>query len=229
MAPKIGYNHGVIHRIFLSLFLLLGTLFTSTHVASAQTIRNLDVVIRAQKDGTLDVTENIAIDFGKTPFHGIFRWFPLEKSPGSKEQIKIRLLHARQNRKPTPFEITTKDNKWNIHLGGSEAVVSGLQKYSLRYAVRGAIFRNGEKPFVAWNSLGKWPYRIQRATVRFYPPSGINARHLPAEGFYGAENSSRPAALMRWRRSLLWYTHNLPPQNDLTFYVTLPRNSMSVN
>jgi len=96
-------------KLLISLVLLLVLAF----FVKAKTIRNFNTEIAINKDGTIDVHEEIQYDFGEVQRHGIYRNIPFVKinSDGKKFQLDFSDFSVvDENNAPYRF-IQTKEGK----------------------------------------------------------------------------------------------------------------------
>jgi hypothetical protein len=78
-----------IKNIAIIYIFLLFFVFYQVVKAETEVIKNFDVNINIQKDGSLLVTEKIVYDFGTNQRHGIFRDIPLTSVNGPKLNIEV--------------------------------------------------------------------------------------------------------------------------------------------
>jgi hypothetical protein len=72
-------------KILISLVLFLAFAFS----VKAEAIRNFDAEIAINKDGTIDVHEEIQYDFGEVQRHGIYRNIPFVKINSDGKKFRV--------------------------------------------------------------------------------------------------------------------------------------------
>ncbi|MEP7059799.1 MAG: DUF2207 domain-containing protein [Actinomycetota bacterium] len=130
--------------------------------------------VRVQPDGTLDVTEEIAYDFGGTPHHGIFRDIPtafrLDDTFDRVTPIEDVSVDATGGAS-SAFKVSTSDGVTTIKIGDADATVTGPHIYTIRYVVRGAINGFPDHAELYWNAVGpNWSVLISDARLTIIAP-----------------------------------------------------------
>ncbi len=164
------------HKLSLQIFLLfVAFALPSFAFAEGERIDAFHVQVTLVPNGSALVQEEIVYDFGavETPHHGIYRKIPLTaKVPGwgSPRTIEIssimvtdgtgRLLRA---------EYSGGGNFMQLKIGEPDVLVSGRQRYVIKYTVWGAINQSyPDRDEFYWNVTGDtWdvPIGVARADV----------------------------------------------------------------
>jgi len=111
-------------------------------IASAQdegwVIRSFDVLYELQADSSLNVTEDIVVDFGNLERHGIFRDMPVEYRYDDKNNrlIDVSGVSVTDGSSAIPFETSDSRPNTRIKIGDPDRLVSG--QTTLRYQLYGA-------------------------------------------------------------------------------------------
>ncbi|MDX1621916.1 MAG: DUF2207 domain-containing protein, partial [Nitriliruptorales bacterium] len=184
---------------------------SATFPARAQsgwTIDSFDVVMAVAADGTFEVTETIAVDFGSLTRHGIYRDIPVryELPPDPPFElpdpdlepadylraIDIDEIRVSSRSAPDEVEITRPGptgGEWlRIRIGDPDRTISGPHTYTIRYRVRGAFDRFDGGPELFWDVTGNdWEAPIRRAAAVVIGPPAAEAACF--RGVYGASGT----------------------------------------
>src|SRR6266542_1692870 len=132
--------------------------------ASAQdegwVIRSFDVRYDLQIDGSFSVRENIVVDFGALERHGIFRDMPVEYRYDDKNNrlIDVSDVSVTDGSSAVPFETSDSRPNMRIKIGDPDKVVSGRQRYVIRYMVHDGLNPFSDHDELFWNVTGnEWP------------------------------------------------------------------------
>ncbi len=208
--------------------LLCLSLFVSS--AQAEVIRSFYAEIRAQKDTSLSVLETIQMDFETSQRHGIFRVIPVVYDRnGGKYTLYLDVLSVTDEKGAAyAYSQSRQGRDLTLKIGDAETTVSGLHTYKLRYNVRRAVNFFGESPEFYWNATGdQWPFAMQSAAARFYPPPGVDVKSVKTASFFGPPGSTTPANVKIEADSVLFTTRNLAPGSGLTLVAGLPAGSLN--
>jgi uncharacterized membrane protein len=184
---KIRMKNKIINIAIIYIF-LFSFVFYQVVKAETEVIKNFDVNINIQKDGSLLVTEKIVYDFGTNQRHGIFRKIPLTSVNGPK--LKIEVLEVKdESGKPYKYTTSITNNILKIKIGYPNIFVTGSKTYIITYQVYNSIrtFENHDELY--WNVTGnEWPVVIQNANVSVTLPDSslTNVRIDCFTGPYGS-------------------------------------------
>jgi len=146
----------------------------AVHADEGWVITSFDATYAINPDGTVDATEDIRVDFGTQQHHGIFRDIPVEYAYDEANNRLIRLTDIRVDDGASPHQIDVSDNGINlrIRIGDPDVLVSGAQRYRIRYTInRGLNPFPGHDEFY-WNVTGnEWPVRIAATSARVTVPA----------------------------------------------------------
>jgi uncharacterized membrane protein len=184
-------------RYFLiSVFLLISPFIS---FAEYFTIEDYDVFIKLNKNSTIDVVETITVNFS-SPRHGIYRLIPFKYWQDSVNFSFDRMIFGSKTYKLDIYDIRvdgfsfvkSKDGRYiKIRIGDKKRLVSGIQKYVIRYKVYGAInFFDNNSEFY-WNPIGHdWNVPIKRSVVSIAIPDNLDLKDniLIFYGHYGSKN-----------------------------------------
>lgn len=154
-------------RFLVSLNVLLIFFFVllSPIKASAQeSIQSLDVVMTAQKNGDLQVTEKINYSFGSSYRHGIYRFIPLVSRVGELYRvININFTGVLRDGKREPYSLNSSGEKIEVKIGDADKTITGEHLYEIAYVVKNGIGSNYEDhDEIYWNVTGDdWTLPIE--------------------------------------------------------------------
>jgi len=211
-------------RSFVIIYILL-LFFGFYQVARAETeiIKNFDVNINIQKDGTLLVTEKIVYDFGTNQRHGIFRNIPLTSVNGPK--LKIEVLGVKdESGKPYKYTISITNNILKIKIGDPNIFITGSKTYIITYQVYNAIRTFEDHDELYWNVTGnEWPVAIQNANASITLPDS-SIYNLKMDCFTGPYGSLQKNCIFNHSGTSVNYstTQPLNANEGLTIVLGLP-------
>lgn len=157
-------------RRILSAFAAIAVLF-SAEAQAAEIIHRFDSLVEVGRDGTLTVTETIAVRAeGREIKRGIYRDFPLTfRDPeGNLRQVTFTLLDVRRDGKPEPHFTRRANNGIRIYAGQEDVLLSpGDYTYTIRYRTGRQLRWFDGRAELYWNVTGnEWIFPIERANVR---------------------------------------------------------------
>ncbi|MEA2551366.1 MAG: hypothetical protein QOE25_1135, partial [Actinomycetota bacterium] len=201
--------------------------------AGAQTVERINSyheTVRVQSDGTLDVTEEIAYDFGSTPHHGIFRDIPtvfrLDDTFDRVTPVQDVRVEA-SGGASSAFKVSTSGGLTTIKIGDANATVTGAHTYTIHYLVRGAINGFADHEELYWNAVGpNWAVTISDAKLTVIAPA-----IQQVACFQGSDGSQLPCDHIRFREGATTATFGaatLFPFQGLTGVVSMPKGAVPV-
>lgn len=194
----------------------------------ADEISSMNVVMTAQRDSTLNVTEKIIINFSE-PRHGIFRVFPVKYSRlGASYIVDFHLNSIKdENNQNVPFSLGARGNDVSIKIGSENKLIEGTHTYFIDYRLRGAVNFFDGQPEIYWNFIGdQLQYGIRSAKLTLELPSSqtVNASELKTAAYLGVPNSkpSDRVAFEQVGQKLYFQAYDITPGTGLTVAVRLP-------
>jgi uncharacterized membrane protein len=174
---KIKVRNKIIKIIDIAIICIFLLSFVFYQIVKAETelIKNFDVNITIQKDGSLLVTEKIVYDFGTNQRHGIFRNIPLKSANGP--QLYIEVLEVKdEDGKSYQYTSSITNDILKIKIGDPNIFVTGSKTYIITYQVYNAIRTFEDHDELYWNVTGnEWPVVIQNTNVSvLLPDSSIS-------------------------------------------------------
>src|SRR4051812_4819729 len=136
------------------------------------TIKSFDVAYTIMDDGSVDVVEDIQVDFGSLQKHGIFRDLIVEQKydgpcgtckPGDEynREYKVSIAGVDDGQHAWPYETSRQGADLQIKIGDPDKTISGPQRYRIRYRLSGALNAQTDLDEFFWNVTGnQWPVPI---------------------------------------------------------------------
>lgn len=217
-------------RPFIILAVLLLASACRMPAAQAEVIRSFDVALKLQKDTSLDVTETIVMDFENAERHGIYRIIPVRYDRyGGSYTIYLNVVSVTDDQGNSLHYTSTRQGRdLNIKIGDPDRTMTGVHTYRLRYLVRRAVNFFHNAPEVYWNATGnEWPFTIESAVTRFYPPPGVATKDVRTTCFVGPPGSTVPGQVRALDDHIEFSTVNLNPGAGLTIVAGLPAGSVT--
>lgn len=217
------------HSIPQLLFFIVLCLVSSLSTANAERIRSFDAEVRLQKNTALDVVETIVMDFENAKRHGIIRNIPVRYDRyNNAYTVRLKVLRVDNDKgQRWDYETSRSGRDLTIKIGDANKTLSGVQTYRIHYRVRRAVNFFKGAPEVYWNATGnEWDFPIAQASVRFYPPPGVEIGQIKTTSFRGKYGSTQQAQSQPQEDHIVFKTSNLKPKSGLTFVAGLPKGSV---
>jgi len=198
--------------------------------AFAGTTASWVTTLRLSKDATLDVTEEIQQDFGKTNRHGIFRIIPVDypTTSGAKMHTQLLVKDVKDEfGNLLPYTARTTGDDVKIQIGDPDKTVTGKHVYVIHYIVRRAVNFFDHQPEVYWNAVGtEWPFPIGKAQVLLYLPAGVDFQKVDLRAFKGPPGATNKAEAYKAADGVAARAENLAPGEGLTLVTRLPQEAI---
>lgn len=150
-------------------------------------ITDFDVLIEAQKNGDISVTERISvISQGSQIQRGIFRDLPRAYLKGQRKlAYSYDVKSVERDGEKEPFTIETDGNAYRIRIGDAEVYLDhGAHVYVISYDVKNQVRYFDGYDEIYWNVTGNyWAFPIDHARARVRLPDGAGA--IQAAGYTG--------------------------------------------
>jgi uncharacterized membrane protein YgcG len=166
-----------VKRLAALLLLLVPFLLASAPASADEgwTITSFDATYVINQDGTIDVVEDIRVDFGPLQKHGIFREIPTEYEWDARHKrlIRIRVSSVDDGAgKPHRFQNERNGANLRIRIGDPDRTISGPQRYRIVYRVEGMLNAQDSWDEFYWNVTGnEWPVRITAVSANVQAPA----------------------------------------------------------
>src|SRR5438477_12290934 len=197
-VPRSRHIICALALVAIACFAALTFLYAATTASAdeAWTIDNFHADITIQHDASLQIAEQIDVDFGAQEKHGIFRDIPVEYAYDDKHHRVYRLDVASitdASGAKWPYETGRQGANAHIRIGDPNKTVSGKQSYHINYTVRDAMNAFPDHDELFWNvNGGNWPVPTKQASavVTIEGGSGIER----AQCYEGPQGSTEPCA-----------------------------------
>jgi len=175
-------------KIFLFVFGLSVFVFTS-FVVNAESIKQFDVEIEVNKDGSAEVLEKILYDFDWQDRHGIFRDIPnLYGEEGVFMNVNF-LSVTDEIGDSYMFSYEDVDGYERVRVGDPDSTLSGEHWYYITYTIDGVVNGFEDNDELYWNVTGDmWEVPIENVSAIITLPVGDGSEVSKAvcyNGYYG--------------------------------------------
>jgi hypothetical protein len=170
VVTRLGLAGAVASSVFVALGTGAGAQSVGEHIS------NYAVTMHLQRNGDLDVKEQITYDFGPTSHHGIFRdLVESEFVDRHHDRVyKISNVVARADAAATPVQTSHTGRYLHVRIGDANATVTGIHVYTIDYRVADAATTFADHQELNWDGIGnQWPVPIERASVTVSTPAPI--------------------------------------------------------
>lgn len=198
--------------------------------AQAGKIASFDADITLTKQGLLDVTEKIDMDFGQTQRHGIYRFVPVRYHRGAGVYTTyLRMLSITdEHGAPYPYKRNDDGHDVVFKIGDSNKLLTGHHQYRLHYQVAKAINFFNKEPELYWNVTGdQSQYAVDAASATIHLPTP-NLAGLRTEAFFGPPGSTAKVPVSETSDTLVVRTGRLAPGEGLTVAVRMPAGAVTL-
>jgi uncharacterized membrane protein len=139
-------------------------------------ISNYVVGMQLQKDGALNVDEQITYDFGATARHGIFRDLVESENYDAHNDRKYRItaVNVQADGVSTAVQKSHEGRYLHLRIGNPDATITGVHRYRIRYTVAGAARTFADHQELYWDVIGtQFTVPIDQAAVTVTAPAPI--------------------------------------------------------
>ena len=206
-------------------------------ILHSEKIRNYEVTVQINKNGTLTVNEVIDYQFGEEFKHGIYRDIPLRSKRFGFDVHKsfIKMNWIKRDGKDEEY---TKNHFYEgiRYRIGSETELVNLyrteSRYELNYDIYNAVFEKDGIYQVYYNAIGQfWNVPIEQASVIIRFPDGQKIKKNEIEklevytGSYGEKGENYD--ILENDKEIHISTKELEAKNGLTFMLNLKTDKIS--
>ncbi len=186
----------------LAVFLFAAFAIPAQAQSDREVIRNYASDITVATDGTLSVTETIAVHVtGERIRHGIYRDFPTiyRDKMGNKVRVRFDVSRVTLDGANAPYATESLSNGVRIKIGSADTYVQpGDHTYTLSYTTNRQIGFFDKYDELYWNVTGNgWIFPILHAEATIHLPQGANIiQHAAYTGAQGATGTAASAHQM---------------------------------
>jgi Predicted membrane protein (DUF2207) len=137
--------------------------------ASGERITSYDAVLTVRTDGSLQVEETIAYDFGGEQRHGIERDIVTEQryDDTHDRRYPVSGVTVSSPDAPAQAEVSGGGAETTVRIGDPDRTVTGRHTYVISYTVAAATTAFGDHDELFWNAYGpQWSVPVDAVTVR---------------------------------------------------------------
>lgn len=197
-------------------------------------IQVFDSEIKLNQDGSLDIKEEITVNYDGGYYHGIYRDIPLElKGIAGNFSLGFKVHEVLMDGKSVPVKKSTRryggGKDLRLRIGDPDKTISGIHVYTIEYsAVLGArYFKDWDELY--WNVTGNsWENRIDSSYCTVIFPSKIQLSNEDIRIFVGEYGSDRTTEnYLLTDKSLSFGVGTLYPGYGTTVDVRFPKGYLS--
>jgi len=214
--------------------ILAAALATAVSVRPAQAdegwiITSFQSDITVGADASLDITEDIRVDFEGLQKHGIFRTIPLRYryDDARDRYYDLSVQSVTDGDRSVPYETSVESDNEVIRIGDPDVLVTGAQRYVIAYTVTGAMNSFSDHDEVFWNVDGAlWPVAKEKVAATVHVPAGSYQR---AACYQGAPGSTETCEFSQSGSSVQYTsTRLLSSGEEMSVVAALQKGAVSV-
>lgn len=195
-----------------------------------ESIKNYDVFITIQKDGILNISENINYNFDGRQKHGIYRKIPL------KFGSEVEVFNVLKNDKKENFDIFDEAKYKIVKIGKQDVLLeNGIYNYQIDYKMKKAITEYGNQYEIYFNGIGQeWGVPIEKANIVIKMENGKlyeNGENSNFEVYTGkkGERNQNFEARMESGKIFISNLTRLNENEGISFIIHLDKNKFDKN
>lgn len=165
---------------------------------SQERIQSYDTKVEIRRDGSIDVTERIAVRAeGNQIRRGIYRDFPTRYSDrfGNRVKVDLQVLGVERNDRQEPWFTERMANGIRINTGNDDFLpVPADYTFTLRYRTTRQLGFFKDHDELYWNAIGTgWVFPIESGTVEVHLPTPVPVNQMTAEAYTGPQGAKGDA------------------------------------
>ena len=195
-----------------------------------ENIKNYDVFITIQKDGILNISENINYNFDGRQKHGIYRKIPL------KFGSEVEVFNVLKNGKKENFDIFDEAEYKIIKIGKQDVLLeNGIYNYQIDYKMKKAITEYGNQYEIYFNGIGQeWGVPIEKANIVIKMENGKlyeNGENSNFEVYTGKKGERNQNFEARMENGEIFISNltRLNENEGISFIIHLDKNKFDKN
>ena len=195
-----------------------------------ENIKNYDVFITIQKDGILNISENINYNFDGRQKHGIYRKIPL------KFGSEVEVFNVLKNGKKENFDIFDEAEYKIIKIGKQDVLLeNGIYNYQIDYKMKKAITEYGNQYEIYFNGIGQeWGVPIEKANIVIKMKNGNlyeNGENSNFEVYTGKKGERNQNFEARMENGEIFISNltRLNENEGISFIIHLDKNKFDKN
>ncbi len=202
--------------------------FAASLFSQGYYIKSYDVEMQLHDDGSLDVIENIKVNF-EEPRQGIIRDIPYIYSWQGK-RIKVKISNISVPRYKT--KESNKGSEKSIRIGTKGKFLEGDHEYKITYTVDGHIAAYEDFLELYWNAIPEdWDTRIESYSYSLTLPKDVELNYEDYKILSGDQGSADNSSTIKFVDNVISgrSTTSLKPKQGVTLAVKLPSDYVSVD
>ena len=195
-----------------------------------ESIKNYDVFITIQKDGILNISENINYNFDGRQKHGIYRKIPL------KFGSEVEVFNVLKNGKKENFDIFDEAKYKIVKIGKQDVLLeNGIYNYQIDYKMKKAITEYGNQYEIYFNGIGQeWGVPIEKANIVIKMENGNlyeNGENSNFEVYTGKKGEQNQNFEARMENGKIFISNltRLNENEGISFIIHLDKNKFDKN
>ena len=195
-----------------------------------ESIKNYDVFITIQKDGILNISENINYNFDGRQKHGIYRKIPL------KFGSEVEVFNVLKNSKKENFDIFDEAKYKIVKIGKQDVLLeNGIYNYQIDYKMKKAITEYGNQYEIYFNGIGQeWGVPIEKANIVIKMENGKlyeNGENSNFEVYTGKKGERNQNFEARMENGEIFISNltRLNENEGISFIIHLDKNKFDKN
>ena len=195
-----------------------------------ESIKNYDVFITIQKDGILNISENINYNFDGRQKHGIYRKIPL------KFGSEVEVFNVLKNDKKENFDIFDEAEYKIVKIGKQDVLLeNGIYNYQIDYKMKKAITEYGNQYEIYFNGIGQeWGVPIEKANIVIKMENGKlyeNGENSNFEVYTGKKGERNQNFEARMENGEIFISNltRLNENEGISFIIHLDKNKFDKN
>lgn len=195
-----------------------------------ESIKNYDVFITIQKDGILNISENINYNFDGRQKHGIYRKIPL------KFGSEVEVFNVLKNGKKENFDIFDEAKYKIVKIGKQDVLLeNGIYNYQIDYKMKKAITEYGNQYEIYFNGIGQeWGVPIEKANIVIKMENGKlyeNGENSNFEVYTGKKGERNQNFEARMENGEIFISNltRLNENEGISFIIHLDKNKFDKN
>lgn len=198
-------------------------------------ILDYGIDVRIQRDGSLDVTENIRVRAeGASIRRGIFRDFPTRYKDryGNRVVVDLDILGVLRDGVREPWFTEQLDNGIRINTGNDDFLpVPREYTYTIKYRTTRQLGFFSDHDELYWNAIGTgWDFPIEAGSAEVRLPAAVPINQLHVEGYtgyQGEQGQAYQARVLEPGHAHWQLTGALMPRQGFTLVLSFPKGVVS--
>lgn len=177
-------------KIIRLFFIILLFQLLAVSVFAQEKINQFKSDISINKDGTINVKEEVDYDFGSEYRHGIYRDIPYLKTnkDGKKYIMILKIIDVKdQTGNEYKYTLSKINEKIHLKIGDPDQTITGTHIYIIDYKVSGVLTYFSDHDELYWNVSGNdWTVPINQIATTVTLPSNVVSEKVRLQCYTGA-------------------------------------------